>query len=429
MRRVLLLALVALAAPATAGARPADPDRSFGSGGTTTLASLGPDVLARGVAIQADGKVVAAVDSGGGLSVVRLTRRGRLDRGFGVRGRVKVALAGASAAAARDIAVFRDGRILVAGFADTSALGDRRAVVARLLPGGDLDPSFGADGVAVVGPLGSDVEAMALGPDGEVVLAGSVPNGPGSAVQVMRLLPDGTPDPGFGGGDGAVDSAGAGLEGRARDAIVLAGGGVALAAGPAAGTRSLGTFFAVRLTPAGDFDPSFDADGITSVVTSSRTLTEGGSAAIAPGPAGRLVLAGTTRGRRGRDQAIVLRLLADGTLDRRFGRGGEQRVSARGSGSLRLEALGRLRSGRLVAAGRSDGSRAPLLGLSAGGRSDTRFGPRGLKLLALGRPPRGRRRSSTIGALTAGSDGRIVTGGGVTGSRSVYPTLARLQAR
>ena len=429
MRRALLISLVILAVPASASARPADLDRSFGSGGSVTLARLGPDVLARAVAVQPDGAIVAAVDSGGGLSVVRFTRRGRLDRGFGAQGRVKITLAGASAAASRDVAVFRDGRILVAGFADTSAIGGRRSVVARLLPGGDLDPSFGVDGVAVVGPLGADVEAMALGADGEVVIAGSVPNGPGSALHVMRLLPDGTPDPGFGGGDGAVDSAAASFEGRARDAIVLPGGGVALAAGPAAGARSLGTFTAVRLTPAGDFDPSFDADGITSVVTSNRTLTEGGAAAIAPGPAGRLVLAGTTRGRRGRDQAIVLRLASDGTLDRRFGRGGGQRVSARGSGSLRLEALMRLRSGRLVAAGRTDGTRAPLLGLSAGGRRDSRFGSRGLKLLALGRPPRGSRHGSSIAGLAAGSDGRVVLGGGVAGSRSVYPTLARLQAR
>jgi len=421
--------LVALAVPASAAARPADVDRSFGSRGSVTLARLGPDVLARAVAVQADGRVVAAADSGGGLSVLRLTRRGRLDRGFGVRGRVKVTLPGTSAAAARDVAVFRDGRILVAGFADTSALGGRRIAVARLLAGGDLDPGFGVDGVALVGPLGADVETMALGANGEVVLAGAVPNGPRSAVHVMRLLPDGTPDPEFGGGDGSVDSTAPRLAGRARDVLVLNGGGIALAAGPEAGRLARGTFAAVRLTPTGDFDPSFDVDGVARVITSSRRLTEGGASAIALGRGGRLVLAGTTRARDGRDQAAVLRLTRTGSLDRRFGRRGGQRVSGPGPRSLRLEALVRLRSGRLVAGGRTDGSRAVLLGLSASGRRDVRFGRRGLKLLALGRPPRGRRRVSTIGALAAGRDGRVVTGGGVAGPRSVYPTLARLQAR
>ena len=53
--------------------------------------------------------------------------------------------------------------------------GVRRFAVARLQPGGNLDPNFGTDGVAVVGPPGAQLEAMALQPEGELVLAGSVP--------------------------------------------------------------------------------------------------------------------------------------------------------------------------------------------------------------------------------------------------------------
>ena len=49
--------------------------------------------------------------------------------------------------------------------------GVRRFAVARLQPGGHLDENFGTGGIAVVGPPGAQLEAMALQPEGELVLA------------------------------------------------------------------------------------------------------------------------------------------------------------------------------------------------------------------------------------------------------------------
>jgi uncharacterized delta-60 repeat protein len=423
-RTPILALLILLAAPATSPARAGDVDRAFGRGGSVTLQSLGADVFAGALALQPDGRIVATADSGEGLAVVRFTAAGTLDRRFGSRGHVRVAVPGASA---RDVALFRDGRILVAGTVARGPAGPGRLVVARLLPEGELDPSFGADGVAVVGPEGAEVEDMALARDGEVVLAGSVPRGDRTAVLVMRLLPDGTPDPGFGTG-GAVESDPARLAGRATGAVVLPDGTVAVAAAAEAGFAAAGAFVAVRLTPAGAFDPAFDGDGVVSVATTRRRLTDGGAAAIAEGPGGRLVLAGTSRGSRGRDDATVVRLGPDGRLDPEFGGGGGVRLLAPGGRSVHIDAMARAPGGRLVLAGRSERA-AAVMRLTAAGRRDRGFAHRGLQIAALGRPPGGHRSASLIAAVAARADGRIVTAGAVAGRRSFYATLARLRGR
>jgi uncharacterized delta-60 repeat protein len=89
----------------------------------------------------------------------------------------------------RDVAIAIDGRVLVAGEASRHS-GVRLFGVARLLAGGTLDPSFG-EGGRVVTPFGSGAEAtaIALAPDGKIILAG-VATGGGSAASlaVARYL-------------------------------------------------------------------------------------------------------------------------------------------------------------------------------------------------------------------------------------------------
>lgn len=422
MPRALLLCLICLlAAPAGALARAGDLDRSFGSGGSVTFQSLGPDVFFTAVGVQPDGRVVAAADRGNGLTVVRLTRSGAVDRSFGTRGRVRIPIPGASA---RDIAVFRDGRILVAGTVAPDAE-PSRMVVARLLPGGDLDENFGVEGVSIVGPEGSQVDSMALAREGEVVLGGSLARPDRPSALVLRLLPDGTPDPGFGAG-GAVDTNTAGLPGRARDVIVLADGSVAAAVAPELGRVDPSVFVAVRLTPTGGFDPAFHQDGIAVVATTDFRVSDGGAAGIVAGPDGSLVLAGTVRGARGRNDPLVIRLTAAGRLDPRFGRNGGLRLIASSGRSVHINALARAPGGRLVLGGHSKGV-AALLRLTPGGRADAGFGRGGARFVALGRPPGGRRSSSLVAGLAVRSDGRVLTAGAVAGRRSFYPVVARLR--
>jgi uncharacterized delta-60 repeat protein len=128
-------------------------------------------------------------------------RPGGLDPSFGDHGVVATELPGeqlAPTAIARDV----DGRIVVGGFLAHDGLGGD-LVALRYLPSGALDPTFGAGGVARVHlsqPM--QVTAMALQPDGKIVLAGSQTTSGSSqtASAVARLDANGALDTGFAGG-------------------------------------------------------------------------------------------------------------------------------------------------------------------------------------------------------------------------------------
>ena len=382
------------------------------------LGQPGAQFAGAAIALQSDGRVTLAGRDGRGFLVVRRRASGGPDRSFGGDGKLTIGFDGATRAGARDVALFRDGRILVAG--SVTIGGEQRFAVARLLPGGHLDPNFGADGVAVVGPPGAQLEAMALQPEGELVLAGSMPAGARRAVLVLRLLADGSPDPGFGSG-GAVDSTGVRLAGRARDVLVLPDGRIALAASVERGRAARATFLAARLTAAGAFDQSFGGDGVARVATTRRRVRGGGAAALALDRRGRLLLAGTARGGGSRDDATVVRLTPTGLPDPRFGRAGVARVSDPHGRSLRIVAMRRDARGRLVLGGSAAGLGAAVLRLRGGGRRDRSFGAGGL---SAGRLPRTR-----IAALALRGDGGVVfTGSARIGGRD-HLAVARLRGR
>ncbi len=346
------------------------------------------------MALQGDGRAIVAGGDGRGFLVARLRGNGSPDPSFGRRGSLTIRFSGATAGGARAVALFRDGRVLLAG--NVTLGGRTRFAVARLLPGGNLDPNFGSNGVAVAGPPGARLEAMALQPEGELVLAGSVPNGPRRAVLVMRLLADGSPDPGFGTG-GAVTSAAVKLAGRARDVLVQPDGRIALAVAPEQGVAARATFIAGRLTATGAWDPSFDGDGVARVATTTRRMRGGGAAGLARGAKGRLILGGTARGAGGREDATVVRFGADGRS------AGIARLSDPRGRSHKIAAMRRDARGRLLLGGRASGLGAAVLRLRADLRRDRSFGAGGL---AGGRLPRTR-----IAGLAARRDGAVVIAG------------------
>ena len=87
---------------------------------------------------------------------------------------------------------------IVAGLA-LLALGPLGVGSAADLPlAGDLDPSFGNGGIV---SLGSHVGGIAVQPDGKIVVAGDLT----ASVRLARYLPNGSPDPSFGDG-GSVET-------------------------------------------------------------------------------------------------------------------------------------------------------------------------------------------------------------------------------
>ena len=125
-----------------------------------------------------------------------------LDTDFGVNGIVTLPVGSGNDVAAA-VAIQSDGTILVAGSVEEAESVEESTrkvgALVRFLPNGSLDYSFGEAGVVLV-DVGSDTEiaAMAIQQDSSIVLAGSSEENGQRKVLLVRLLPDGLPDAGFG---------------------------------------------------------------------------------------------------------------------------------------------------------------------------------------------------------------------------------------
>jgi uncharacterized delta-60 repeat protein len=159
-------------------------------------------------------------------------------------------------ASANAVAIAPDGDIVVAGTAESND-GDADVAIARLNPDGSLDDTFSGDGRTTIDVGDNDgTSAVAVRPDGRIVVAGGSVFF-GFRVVVIQLLPNGELDEGFGQG-GIVTS----LDFVASDLVLDASGNVVLA-GEGESERPEGGLDAViaRLTPDGRLDPSFGGNG------------------------------------------------------------------------------------------------------------------------------------------------------------------------
>lgn len=251
------LALV-LTSAAPLHANPGDLDPTFGGGGYVAQDLSPSSDVGMGVAVQDDGRVIVAGSSRPGddvaATVLRFTQTGQLDASFASGGVFQ--LPGA-ASYARDAVVQTDGKIVVVGQKQNAFL------VFRLDGAGALDPGFGAGGVVITGTALLEVaEAVALQPDGRIVVVGRS-SGPGSLdFAVARYDAGGTLDPTFGvGGIVKTDAVpGLFLDDEALD-VVIQPDGKLVVAGDSGGNPD-GDVCVVRYLANGTLDPSFGSGGI-----------------------------------------------------------------------------------------------------------------------------------------------------------------------
>jgi uncharacterized delta-60 repeat protein len=414
MSRILLVVLAALAlAPAAAQARPGQPDDDFGRRGTVTLKATAADAVGGAVKVVSGNRVLVGGAAAGQLVIVKLRASGSLDRSFGTSGQVVPALPGSSLDGVRSIATFRDGRIVAAGTLSL-ANGTTRVVMLRLLPSGEIDPSFGGGlGYVFVGPVNARLASMTMDRDGNLIVGGSRPAGAGGeAPIVIRLLPDGTADTAFG-ANGIVDMAALGLSGRVTSLLVRAEGTITFAVGPGGDRVGPATFYTVRLLPSGAPDTTFGGTGVVTTALSPGSGSGVGAFAVSRGPGTLTLVAGTDLSATGTPRGAVIRLRADGTLDSRFGRRGIARVTRSGR-DIRFTSMVRDSRGRILLAGTGRPPDSLLVRLRASGSRDSSFGNGGLTYPALGNPPGGRPVFTTFNAIdNAGA--RAVTVGSSAG--------------
>jgi uncharacterized delta-60 repeat protein len=187
---------------------------------------------------------------------------GELDPSFGTDGVRTIDFGTDSIAEFRDVEALPGGGVLLGGRARGGDSTDGPTLV-QLREDGSLDPALGGDGVieAVVptAPRGA-VSAVKRLPDGRILVAGWTARAD-RGVFVARLLADGSLDPGFAdGGVRLIDVAGS-KEVTQSDALVLARERIYL--GVRAGTPEGGKFKVgvVVLDSAGELVRKFGSDG------------------------------------------------------------------------------------------------------------------------------------------------------------------------
>lgn len=239
-------------------------DGTFGVGGSVTLPTVDVHYDAHEMlAIQPDGKLVAAGTVAGDFAVARFLADGSLDGSFGIGGVATLDLGGADTA--YTLLLQPDGRIVVGGTTD----GDFGLV--RFDVDGAPDLAFGAGGVAVLDVTGKDDQAYGLALDGtDIVAVGcgdcSFDYLYDAGFALARFDGGGVPDATFGAGGAVYDPipagilAGTGHNDRAYAVSVLAGGAL-LVAGQAQWNDGAGRMLVARYLADGSVDPCFDGDG------------------------------------------------------------------------------------------------------------------------------------------------------------------------
>ncbi len=180
-------------------------DPSFDGDGMARVSFGNSGAGATSVLVQADGRVVAAGTSSQtsgncGFALVRFTTDGSPDTSFDGDGIVQTQPAGFQLQGIRTISQLPDGRLLAAGSAGVGQSVRPTPVLLMYRSDGTLDPAFDGDGMVVTDlpNNGGEATGLAVQANGKIVVAGGLSAPGGSKSIVMRYLPDGTLDAGFG---------------------------------------------------------------------------------------------------------------------------------------------------------------------------------------------------------------------------------------
>jgi uncharacterized delta-60 repeat protein len=302
-------------------------DSGFGTGGRVSTRFSGNPAQAYSLAVQPDGKIVVAGAARSTADVqsldfalARYNSDGSLDSSFGNGGQVTTDFFGFYDQADA-VAIQPDGRIVAAGSAQKNLSFDSADfALARYNADGSLDSSFGVNGEVTTDLFGANDRARALvfQPDGRIVLAGSGdhPTPASTDFALVRYNADGALDTSFGDG-GKIDT---NLHGNIEMALALAlqPDGQLIAAGAAQRNFDFatGALTLARYDQRGALDANF--------ITIGKDTPAGYAKALALQPDGKIVAAGGLKqcGGINCEDFLVARFNADGSVDTSFGTGG-----------------------------------------------------------------------------------------------------------
>lgn len=382
----------------------------------------------RGMAAQPDGKIVVVGESWPGrrqqITLARYNPDGNLDASFGETGTVfsKVIDESYDYSSAYAVALQPDGKIVVVGTSASTEVNHSVFAVLRYNADGSFDKTFGAGGKSLTAinestgysSSGDEAHAVALQPDGKIVVAG-VAGGYPPDFAVARYNADGSLDQTFGDAgvvvtDFNTQDDGANAVAVQPDGKIVVGG---YATNKTVGGSDYHDFALVRYNADGTIDKDFGTDG--KVLTDMRGEdTQDDGYALALLPNGKIVLGGT---------AVVgaqfcstdacwkygfglAQYNSDGSLDTSFGDGGT--VTRDFTSSAGNYALLRTPDGHLATAGYASYNEFALALYNADGSLDESFAKKGVARFSFG----------TYGghgyAIAQQADGKLVVGGTAT---------------
>ena len=340
-------------------------DSTFGVNGRVKTVAPTGSLSANAVLIQPDGKIVVAgsalVGSVEDFAILRYLANGALDPSFGSNGITKTSLA-AGRDVANAIAMQPDGKLIAAGTSTTANNSD--FAVVRYTTNGLPDNTFDGDGkvITAVAAANDVAAAVKVQADGKIVVGGSAEINGNSDFAMVRYNTNGALDNAFGSFGRVGTDIGTGTSDAVFSMVIQPNGRILLAGYSASGVSA--DVALVRYLTNGLPDNSFDLDG---KVTTPIGLSADYGTSVALLPDGRIVLAGIAIIGAHAEFAAV-RYYTNGTVDDSFGLGGRTVVDFNDGGenyawSLALDSMGRAviagEAGSLFAVARLQGN--PLL--------------------------------------------------------------------
>lgn len=429
-RTILLIIIWMLVFSSFTIAATVELDPAFGNSAGKNTTSFGgfSDEAAADTAIQPDGKIVTVGSRNNNndinTAIVRYRADGTLDTSFNGSG-IIINSFSTSNDAATAVAIQPDGKIVVGGSMTNVGTTGGDFMLLRYNSDGTLDQSFNGTGIVWTDILNNsrdEITDVLIQPDGKIVAVGYLAGG-WAEMAFVRYNTNGTLDTTFGtDGTGKIITPFGTFDDFATEVALQSDGKIVI--GGSSGGGSINRLTIIRLNPNGTYDTTFDGDGILKYNGLPPDLV---AVSVMVQPDNKIIAAMSTNPNVNNSNFSIVRFNSDGSNDTAFGTGGIATYDAGGvnlSDELRDAIL--LPDGKILVAG---GSVFPpfnknfsIIRLNSDGSLDTSYGIGGRSITVVTGIV------DTIYEMVLQPDNKVVVGGVSMGDATSRDfTVARFQ--
>lgn len=267
--------------------------------------------------VQPDGKIVVAGYTNNGsknnVLVVRYTKDGQLDQGFGNNGSV-IYDGGGIDHKGLGLALSPDGSIIITGYIRSAT--DRNILVLKFRSDGRLAKSYIYSTAGLFTDIGFGV---AVQQDGKIVVVGEQSNGTNQDIVLLRLDADLALDPTFGAGGIVTYNGSANANDKGFAVTIQNDNKIVVAGAEVSAGRSNEDVLVLRFNSNGTLDRGFGANGVFTYSHTGDYSDYGNCVQLQAD--GKIVVAGAAYDGL-RYKTLLLRVNPNGTLDGDFGAAG-----------------------------------------------------------------------------------------------------------